>query len=76
MPEQQDHYIGEVYSNPDSGGVTTSFDDERDLLLHQPPNRRDGEVLCAGRRDRGVPVPGHQDVALLRALTPDTQQRS
>ena len=35
------------------------------LRLHQPQHRFHGEVLRARRCDRGVSVPGHQDVAVL-----------
>ena len=35
------------------------------LLLHQSQHRLHREILCALRRDRGVSVPGHQDVAVL-----------
>src|SRR5262249_31734793 len=44
--------------------------DGRDLLLHQPQDRRQGEMVCPGRRDRGVPVPGEEAVSLLRPLNP------
>ena len=43
-------------------------DRRRHLLLHQPPDRRHREVLHARRRHRGVPVPRHQAVAVLRPL--------
>jgi subtilisin family serine protease len=37
-------------------------------LIHQPQDRRDREVLGAGRCDRRVSVPGHQDVTVLRSI--------
>ena len=45
------------------------------LLLHQPQYRFHGEVLCARRCDRGVSVPGHQDVAVLRTLNLPNERR-
>ena len=35
------------------------------LRVHQPQHGFHREVLCAGRCDRGVPVPGDEAVALL-----------
>jgi hypothetical protein len=36
------------------------------LFLHQPQYGFHREVLCPRRRDRGISVPGHQAVAVLR----------
>ena len=35
------------------------------LRLYQPQHRFHGEVFCARRCDRGVPIPGHENVAVL-----------
>jgi hypothetical protein len=36
-----------------------------DFVLHQPQHRSDRAVFRARQRDRGVPIHGHQDVAIL-----------
>jgi hypothetical protein len=44
------------------------------LRVHQPPDRRHRNVFRARGRDRRVPVPRHQAVALLRPLKPKAQK--